>query len=92
MKLLKIALALVIGVPLAFVVLSVALGLMTALVGLAVRVAIVGLILWGAFRLLVALFGGKSRPAPPELSAPPAPVDRYYEAARQELDRELGVR
>ena len=93
MRIITVLLALVVGIPLAFIALSVTLGLMTALVGLAIRVAIVGLCLYGGFRLAAALLGGgKRKSVPPAPEALPTPVDPYYEAAKRELDRELGTR
>lgn len=95
--LLKVALALVLIVPLGIIVLSTALGVLGALFGLAMltlRVAVVGVIAWGAFRLLSSLMGWDQRraaaPAMRELSAAP-PRDPHYEAAMRELDQELGT-
>ena len=84
-------LALALVVPVAIIALSVAMGLLGALVGLAVltlRFAIFGLIAWGVFRLAAALLGWKrAEPAPVrELPRP----DPYFEAAKRELDQELG--
>ena len=89
----KIVLALAIGLPLAIILLSMVLGVLGAVVGLAVfvlRMAIIGLIGYAAFRLVWRLIRGpepKPRPTP-ELTPP---TDPYYEAARRELDRELGT-
>lgn len=90
--LMKVALALVLVIPVCIIVLATALGLFGALLGLAImalRLAVIGLIAYGAFRLLAGLFGGKrSSRSEPVMSLPP--VDPYYEAAKRELDRELG--
>ena len=89
----KVALALALVIPVSIIVLGSALSLFGALLGLAflvLRVAVVGLVAWGVFRLARALFGGRSRHgAPIEARQLPA-VDPYYEAAKRELDRELG--
>ena len=88
----KVVLALALAIPVAIIVLSTALGLLGALVGLAMmtlRLAIVGLVVYGVFRIGVALFGGSKREEPmpiKELSRP----DPYFEAAKRELDEHLG--
>ena len=91
--LLKSAIVLAIAIPLAIFVLATALGLLGALLGLAIfalRIAIVGLIAWGIYRVGKALFGSRADKRADE-ARQLAPVhDRYYEAARRELDRELG--
>lgn len=89
----KVALALALVIPLSVIVFATALGVFGALLGLAflvLRLAVIGLIGWGVFLLIARLFRGpapSSRPS--ELKQMP-PVDPYYEAARRELDRELG--
>jgi hypothetical protein len=91
----KVGIALVIGVPLLIIGLSMALGLMGALVGLAVlvlRVALIGLLVYGAFRLAMNLMFGGSKPKKAKPAPLPPPVDPYLEIAKRELDRDLGVR
>lgn len=92
--LLKVALALVLVIPVGIIVLATMLGIFGALLGLAVmavKVAVVGLVIYGAFKLISRLM---SDPAPPEAapreiaSAPRA--DPYYESAMRELDRDMG--
>ncbi len=88
----KVLLAIAIGLPLAIIALSLTLGLMGALFGLAVltlRIALIGLVVWGVYRLAKAVFGSDERPNRRPPSLPPA--DPYLEAAKRELDRELGV-
>lgn len=90
----KIVLALAIGVPLAIVLLSMVLGVLGAVVGLAMfvlRIAIIGLLGYAAFRLVLRLIRGPE-PRAPKVRELSEPVDPYYEAAKRELDRELGVR
>lgn len=91
--LVKIALALALVIPVSIIVLTTALGLFGALLGLAIlvlKVAVAGLIAWGVFRLARALFGGRS-PSPAQSQPRQLPaIDPYYEAAKRELDRELG--
>jgi hypothetical protein len=84
---------LAIAIPVAIILLVAALGIFGALVGLAVvvlRVAIFGLIVWGAYRIVKALFGRSGKKSAPGEYTRLAPVDRYYEEAKRELDRELG--
>jgi hypothetical protein len=87
----KVAIALAVGIPLAIILLATALGILGTLFGLAVltlKWGIIALIGYGAFRLISNLMGGpKSKPV---VSKQLPPVDPYYEAARRELDRELG--
>lgn len=96
--LLKVALVLALVVPVGIVVLGLALGILGTLFGLAVfvlKLAILGLLAYGALRLVSRLFfgGGTKRPKAEEIKAlsPAPPVDRHYEAALRELDRELGT-
>lgn len=90
--LLKVFLGLAIAIPVIIIVLSLTLGLLGAVVGLAffaLRIALVCALVYGAFRLAMALFGSRPEPKrPPEL-AQPMRVDPYYEAAKRELDREI---
>jgi hypothetical protein len=89
----KLAIALVIVVPISIIVLGVTLGLFGALVGLAflaLKLAVIGLLAWGLFRFAGSLIGGRARGAQSGTIAElPAP-DPHYEAAMRELDRELG--
>ncbi|HEX6250260.1 MAG TPA: hypothetical protein VFZ56_02365 [Gemmatimonadaceae bacterium] len=93
-NLVKVAIVLAVAIPLAVIVLATAVGIFGALLGLAIvalRLAIAALIVWGAFRVGKALFGSSRARTRAEESRQLAPVhDRYYEAARRELDRELG--
>jgi hypothetical protein len=92
----KVVIALCLVVPIAIIALSVSLGILGALVGIAVmalRLAFFGLIAYGAFRLAAALFGWRRAPSMPTGSPIirdlPRP-DPYLEAAKRELDQELG--
>jgi hypothetical protein len=92
---LKVVIALVVAIPLSIIVLATALGILGALVGVAVlalKLAVFGLLGWAAFRLIARLLRGPSRDTRKSAIAelPPPPVDRHYEAAMRELDRELG--
>jgi len=90
----KVALALVFVIPVCIIVLVMALGIFGTLLGLAIltlKLAVFGLLAYGAFRLVTGMFGGRSRSrARMEHVAALPPVDPYYEAAKRELDRELG--
>ena len=90
---LKVAIGLVLALPVAIIVLATVLGVFGALLGLAIltlRIAVIGLLCWGAFRFVSwFLRGSPSRPTQPEIKPLPR-VDPHYEAAMRELDQELG--
>ena len=89
----KLAIALVVVVPISIIVLGLTLGLFGALIGVAIvilRLAVFGLLAWGLFRLAGGLLGGGARDAHSETIAQLPPQDPHYEAAMRELDRELG--
>jgi hypothetical protein len=92
-SLVKIAIALVLVIPICIIVLATALGLFGAVLGLAIltlRLAVIGLMIYGGFRLLSWMFRDRTpAPRPRELKDVPRP-DPHYEAAMRELDRELG--
>jgi hypothetical protein len=92
-RLVKLAIALALVIPVSIIVLATALGVLGGLIGLAflgLKLAVVGLLAWGIFRLASGLMRGPARrPKPNEVKALPAP-DPYYDAAMRELDRELG--
>ena len=90
--LLKVALGLMVAVPLAIIALGLTIGVLGAVFALAVialKLACVGLVAYGAFRLARRMFGSNAKPVTVvrELAEP---RDRYYEAAMRELDVELG--
>ena len=85
----KIALGLVLVIPVGLLML----GVIGTAVGLAVmllRFAILGLLAYGAVRLLVRLMRG---PSAPRVETRPTPAlgsaDPYYQAAMRELDRDI---
>jgi hypothetical protein len=89
----KVVVALALAIPLSIIVLATALGILGALVGIAfvaLKLAVFALVGWGAFQLLAHLFGGRSKVEQATPTKQLAPVDRHYEAAMRELDRELG--
>jgi hypothetical protein len=91
----EIALALALVIPAGFIVLATVLGIFGALMGLAfmaLRIALICLIVWGALKFGMWLFRSMTASSPTqpiEVKSLP-PVDRHYEAAMRELDRELG--
>ena len=89
----KVALALALVIPVSIIALATALSIFGALLGIAILVlkaAVAGLIAWGLFRLVRGLLWERSpRSEPSEVRSLPA-ADPYYEAAKRELDRELG--
>jgi hypothetical protein len=92
-RLVKVAVALALVIPLSIIVLATALGVLGGLIGLAflaLKLAVVGLLAWREYRLVTGLMCGPApRPKPNEVKALPA-SDPYYDAAMRELDRELG--
>ena len=92
-KLVKVAVALALVIPVSIIVLATALGVLGGLLGLAflgVKLAFVGFLAWVVFRMVAGLMGGTvCRRKPAEIKALP-PADPYYDAAMRELDRELG--
>jgi hypothetical protein len=89
----KVALALVLVIPLGIILLGTMLGIFGALLGLAImalRVAVVGLVIYGAIKLISRLMRDPAPPpAPRELTSLPR-ADPYYESALRELDRDVG--
>jgi hypothetical protein len=89
----KVAIALVLVIPVCIIVLGTLLGIFGAVLGLAIlalKLAVVGLVAWGTFKLFTGLMRGPAPRAPvKELAAAPR-LDPYYEAAMRELDRDLG--
>ena len=90
----KVALALVLVIPVGIIVLATMLGIFGALFGLAVmalRVAVVGLVIYGAIKLISRLMRDPAPPAAAPREIPSASrVDPYYESAMRELDRDVG--
>jgi len=89
--LLKVVIVLALAIPVSIFVLAAALGILGTLVGLAFLVfkfAVIGLIAWGCFSLIARLLGGPKARTQPVHELPH--VDPYYEAAKRELDRDLG--
>ena len=90
--LLKVAIALVIAIPVSIIVLATALGILGALFGVAIltlKLVVVGLVGWAAFRLIARLVRGPCREKKKRAIAELPAADPYYEAAMRELDREL---
>lgn len=90
--LVKVVLALTIGIPLAIIALALGLGVLGAMIGIAVAVlklGILALCVYGVFKLITHLLSPRPRPSQPGVKELPT-HDPYYEAARRELDHELG--
>jgi hypothetical protein len=87
--LVKVGVALALVIPLSLLML----GVFGAVLGLAImllRVALIGLVAFGAFKLVARLLRGPApRVAPREAPRLSTPADPYYQAAMQELDREI---
>jgi hypothetical protein len=92
-NLVKLGIVLALVIPVAIIVLATAVGLFGALLGLAIvalRLAIAALIVWGVYRVGKALFRRSGERSRTGEFRQLVPVDPYYEAAKRELDRELG--
>src|SRR5688500_1542835 len=92
-KLVKVAMALAVVIPLSIIALVLALGVLGGLFGLAVlalKLAFVGLVVWGLFRLVGGVVCGTTRRSTPNQVKQLPASDPYYDAAVRELDRELG--
>lgn len=86
--LLKVAVALVVLIPVSLIML----GLFGTVLGLAVmllRVALIGLLAYGAFKLVARLMRGPAPRVEPKPTPQLSSVDPYYQAAMRELDQEL---
>ena len=91
--LVKIVVVLALAIPAALIAMSLLFGLFGAVLGLAffaLRLAVIALCVYGVFRLGVMIFGGRKRPDPQQIRESYRPVDPYYEAAKRELDQEMG--
>ena len=86
--LVKVALALVLVIPVSLLLLGVV-GTVLGLAVMLLRIALFGLLLFGAFKLVARLLRGPA----PRVEAKPTPRlsarDPYYEAAMRELDVDL---
>lgn len=84
----KVALALVLLIPVSLIVL----GVFGTVIGLAVallRLALLGLLAYGAFKLVARLVRGPSKTVEPKSIPSLNAADPYYDAAMRELDQEL---
>jgi hypothetical protein len=84
----KVALALLVMIPVGMIVLGIA-GAIFGMAFLALRLAVLGVLAFGAFKLVARLMHG---PAPRvEVRDAPrlASVDPYYQSALRELDKDL---
>jgi hypothetical protein len=87
-KLLKVALVLVLLIPVSLLML----GLFGTVLGLSfvlLRLAVIGLLAYGAFKLVARLVRGPAPRAKPQEVPRLGSADPYLEAAMRELDREL---
>lgn len=86
---LKVAIALVVLIPVSLIVLGVV-GTVLGLAVLLLRLALLGLLAYGAFKLIARLFRGSAPPqVKPKDAARLAPADPYYQQAMRELDMEI---
>lgn len=86
--LLKVALALVLVIPVSLLLL----GVVGTVLGLAIallRIALFGLLVYGAFKLIARLMRGPAPRVQPKETPRLSSVDPYYQAAMRELDQDL---
>lgn len=86
--LLKVAVALMLVIPVSLVVLGV-FGTVLGLAFMLLRVALIGLLAFGAFKLIARLVRGPAPRVEPKATPRLGSVDPYYQAAMRELDRDL---
>jgi hypothetical protein len=87
--LLKVAVALVLVIPVSLLLLGVV-GTVLGLAIMLLRLALIGLLAYGAFKLIARLLRGPTpRVRQPETQRLTTPADPYYQAAMRELDRDL---
>lgn len=86
--LLKVAVALVLVIPVSLLMLGV-FGTVLGLAFLLLRVALIGLVAFGAFKLIARLMRGPAPRVEPKVTPRLSSVDPYYEAAMRELDVDL---
>jgi hypothetical protein len=93
--LVKVAVVLLLVVPVGIIAMALALGIFGALLGLAIaalKLAVIGLVAYGAFKLFARLFGRRTPSPQPAAPSSLPPVDPYYAAAMRDLDRDIPVR
>lgn len=86
--LLKVAVGLVLIIPVCLIVLGI-FGTVLGLAVMLVRLAVIGLMGYGAFKLFARLMRGPAARVERSQTPQLAPVDPYYQAAMKELDRDL---
>ena len=86
--LLKVAVALVLVIPVSLLMLGV-FGTVLGLAILLLRVALIGLLAYGAFKLVARLIRGPAQRVESKETSRLAPGDPYYQAAMRELDLDL---
>ena len=86
--LLKVAVALVLLIPLSLLMLGV-FGTVLGIAIMLLRLALIGLVAYGAFKLVARLMRGPAPRVEPKTTPRLSSVDPYYQAAMRELDEEL---
>ena len=86
--LLKVAVALVLFIPVGLLMLGV-IGTVLGLAFLLARVALIGLLAFGAFKLIARAMRGPAPRVEPKVTPQLSSADPYYEAAMRELDLDL---
>jgi len=86
--LVKVAVALVLVIPLSLLMLGV-FGTVLGLAIMLLRIALIGLLVFGAFKLVARLMRGPAPRVEPKETPRLASQDPYYQAAMRELDSDL---
>lgn len=86
--LVKVAVSLVLLIPVSLIVLGV-FGTVLGLAVMLLRLALIGLLAFGAFKLVARLMRGPAPRVEPRETPRLAQGDPYYQAAMRELDRDL---
>lgn len=84
----KVAIALVLVIPLSLLMLGV-FGAALALAVMLLRLAVIGLLAYGAFKLAARLLRGPTPRVEPKKTPQLGSADPYYQAAMRELDRDI---
>ena len=87
-KLMKVAVALVLVIPVSLLMLGV-FGTVLGLAIMLLRIALIGLLVFGAFKLVARLMRDPAPPVEPKETPRLGSQDPYYQAAMRELDFDL---
>ena len=84
----KVAVGLVLVIPVSLLMLGLFGTVLALAVGL-LRLAVIGLLVYGAFKLIGRFMRGPTKRVEPKETPRLTPADPYFQAAMRELDRDL---